>query len=190
MLGADDIGPYEGLVYSTAARYAPLLDDDLEDIAQVLRLKVWQARRSYDPARATQTEEGYVFSCLVNRVKDLLKGQKRLNDRRHGAQLYVEDCAASNPGAFEAAYCSAGDLVVEAVVEMESVELPSTLSVDERRVVVLLMLDLRQTEIAAALGVPRSRVRATHSAVRDKMADWSPHLTNGAEVPVVNAAPV
>lgn len=175
MLGADDIGPFEGLVHSTAARYAPYLDDDLEDIAQALRLKVWQARRSYDPARATQTEEGYVFSCVVNRVKDMLKVQARLNKRRNGAALYLEDCAASNPAAFEAEHFSTHeDVVVEAVAAADNYELPSTLTVDERSVVVLLLLDLKQTEIAIVLGVSRGRVRATHTAVREKLADWSP----------------
>lgn len=175
MLGADDIGPFEGLVRSTAARYAPYLDDEFDDIAQVLRLKVWQARRSYDPARATQTLEKYVFSCVVNRVKDMLKAQSRRNAARDGGPLYVEDVAASSPAAFEARYFSTGyDVVVEAVVEVEKVELPSTLTVDERRVTVLLLLDMKQTEIALALGISRSRVRAAHAAVREKMADWTP----------------
>lgn len=177
MRGTDDIGPFEGLVHATAARYVPLLDDDLEDIAQALRLTVWRARCSYNAARATQTEEGYVFSCVVNRVKDMLKAQSRLNTRRNGCALYLEDCAASNPGAFEADYFATGDVVVETVVDGESVELPSTLTTDERRVVALLLLDLKQTEIALVLDVPRSRVRAAHTAVREKMADWTTEPT-------------
>lgn len=173
MQGAEDIGPFEGLVHATAARYAPYLDDELDDIAQMLRVKVWQALRGYDAERATQTVEGFVFSCVVNRVKDMLKVQSRLNARRNGGPLYVEDCSASNPSAFEAEHFSTGiDVVVEAVVEMERVELPSTLTRDERHVVLLLMLDYKQTEIAKELGVPRSRVRATHAAVQEKMADW------------------
>lgn len=170
MPGADDVGPYEGLIHSTAARYAPYLDDDFEDIAQLLRLKVWQARRSYDPALATQTEEGYVFSCVVNRVKDMLKAQSRLNKRRQGGQLYIEDCAASSPAAFEAMHFSTnGDPVLDAVQE-EKVELPSTLTHVEARVVVLLLLDLRQTEISVVLGIPRARVRAAHAAAKEKLA--------------------
>lgn len=171
---ADDIGAYEGLVFTTSARYSPYLDDSPEDIAQELRVKVWRALQSYDPARATQTLDGYVFSCVVNRVKDLLKVQSRLNARRNGGALYIEDCASSSPAAFEAEhFSSSGDLADE-IADAESVELPSTLTPYERRVTVLLLLDLRQAEIAMVLGVPRSRVRAAHSSVREKLADWSP----------------
>lgn len=174
MLETVDIGPFEGLVRATAARYATYLDDDIEDIAQELRVKVWYSLQRYDRRRATQEIEQFVFSCVVNRVKDLLKGQSRLNARRNGGPLYVEDCSASNPSAFEAEHFSTGiDTVVEAVVELEKVELPSTITPDEKRVVVLLLLDLKQTEIAQVLGVPRSRVRATHTTIREKMADWS-----------------
>jgi hypothetical protein len=55
------------------------------------------------------------------------------------------------------------------------VELPSTLTPYEVRVVILLLLDLKQTEIATVLGVSRSRVRAAHGAVKEKMADWTPN---------------
>lgn len=170
MSGTDDVGPYEGLIHSTAARYAPYLDDEFDDIAQLLRLKVWQARRSYDPALATQTEEGYVFSCVVNRVKDMLKAQSRLNKRRQGGQLYIEDCAAASPAAFEAEHFSTGDDPVIGAVEEEKIELPSTLTHVEARVVVLLLLDLRQTEISIVLGIPRARVRAAHAAAREKLS--------------------
>lgn len=193
MLGTDDVGPYEGLIHSTAARYEPYLDDELEDIAQLLRLKVWQARRSYDPALATQTEEGYVFSCVVNRVKDMLKAQSRLNKRRQGGPLYIEDVAASSPAAFESKHFSTdGDPVADAVEE-EKVKLPSTLTHVEHRVVVLLLLDLRQTEISVVLGIPRARVRAAHAAAREKLAltgpDQDPGQAATGETPEPLASP-
>lgn len=188
MLETVDIGPYEGLVRATAARYSNYLDDDVEDIAQELRVKVWYSLQRYDPARATQQLDQFVFSCVVNRVKDLLKGQSRLNARRNGGQLYVEDCSASNPAAFEAEHFSTGvDTVIEAVVEQENFELPSTVTPDERRVVVLLLLDLKQTEIALVLGVPRSRVRAAHTTVREKLADWTPSAPSPDPAPALEA---
>lgn len=174
MHGADDIGPYEGLVYSTAARYAPLLDDDLEDIQQLLRIKVWQARLAFNASRSSQTEEKFVFSCVVNRVKDMLKQQTRLNDRRQGRMLFTEEAAEGNPDRFEREHFGVDDEIVYAVVEEEKIQLPSTLTSFERSVVVLLLLDLNQTEIAAVLCVTRAKVRTAHASVRLKMADWQP----------------
>lgn len=196
MLGDYDLSPFEGLIYSTAARYAAYLDDDIEDIQQVLRVKVWQALVSYDSSRvrggrARSREEEwervkrYVFSCVRNRVKDLLKQQYRLNRARDsGAPIYVEDVAARSPEKFECEYLMVEEEYVFAVVEEESVELPSTLTVFEVKVVNLLLLDLNQTEAARVLNVPRGRVRAAHSAVRAKMADWSPTRQLPSPVPV------
>lgn len=191
MLKADDIGAYEGLVHSTAARYAPYLDESPDDIAQELRVKVWQALRSYDTERATQTVDGYVFSCVVNRIKDLLKAQSRLNARRNGGPLYVEDCASSAPGAFEVEHFSTGTDLADEIADAEKVQLPSTLTPYEVQVVILLLLDLKQTEIAMVLGVSRSRVRAAHGAVKEKMADWTPNGPDPdqGQVPVLAVLP-
>lgn len=186
MLGDYDIGPFEGLIHSTAARYSAYLDDDIEDIEQILRVKVWQALRAYDPARVngqrarTREEEWervkrYVFSCVRNRVKDLLKQQYRLNRARgSGRPLYTDDVAAASPEKFERKYLMVEEEFIFAVVEEESVELPSTLSVFEVKVVHLLLLEMNQTEAARVLGVPRGRVRSAHAAVKAKMADWHP----------------
>jgi RNA polymerase sigma factor (sigma-70 family) len=73
------IAAYEGLVYATAARYAPYLDDDLDDVAQVLRVKVWKSLVAFNPARHTVGEKSWVFSCIRNQVKDILKAQDRRN---------------------------------------------------------------------------------------------------------------
>jgi RNA polymerase sigma factor (sigma-70 family) len=178
--GASDIGSFEGLIYSTSARYARILDDDLEDIQQNLRIKVWQAVRAYDGSRSSQTLEAFVFSCVTNRVKDMLKAQKRLNDRRQGRQIYTDEAAGSNPDRFEQTYLSVDDETVYCEVLDESVELPSTVTWFERSVIALLLLDLNQTEIAAVLCVTRARVRTAHAEVRVKMADWAP--TSGAEL--------
>jgi len=182
MQTADDIGPYEGLVHSTAVRYAPILaDEELDDIKQLLRIKVWKARLAYSPARATQAEDRFVFSCLANYVKDLLKQQSRLNERRGGAQVYIEDQSTGGSSQqrldrFELA----NGLIVEddevyAVVEEEKVELPSTLTLLEQRIVALLLLgDFTQPEIAGLLGVSVQRVKKAQAAIREKMMDWRP----------------
>jgi RNA polymerase sigma factor (sigma-70 family) len=187
---AADTGDFEGLVYATAARYAPYLDDSLEDIQQELRVKVWRALIAYDPARSGLSPENYVFGCVYNRVKDLLKQQSRLNDRRNGAQLYVEDVAAANPSAFELRYFTEDPELVYIEVEDDPTLLPSTLTRFQAQVIHLLLLDFSQAEAARVLGVSRGRVRAAHLAVRDKMADWAPPLDDaGPELAPADAAP-
>jgi RNA polymerase sigma factor (sigma-70 family) len=181
MPGGDDISPFEGLIFSTAARYAPYLDDEMEDIQQLLRIKVWQALRAFDPRRATQPREGFVFSCVRNRVKDMLKAQYRLNSAREsGAPIYVEDMAAASPDRFERDHLSVDGEVVFAAAEDEGYRLPSTLTELEVHVVHLLLLNFNQTESAAILGVTRQKVRVAHLTVQEKMADWRPGAGPGA----------
>lgn len=177
-----DIGSYEGLIRTTAARYAPLVDDDFEDVAQILRLKVWQALRAYDPSRSSMAVEKYVFQCVRNRLKDLFKQQGRLNEKRGGVLLHILDTAGEASEAFDAKYLCLDQEVAFFTVEDEDVALPSTLNELERAVVQLLLLDFNQTEIARHLGVSRARVRSAHASVQAKMADWHPgHAAAPAE---------
>lgn len=171
---------YEGLIFATAARYAPILDHDVEDIRQVLRIKVWQALEAYDERRGAKGLESFVFSCVKNRVKDLLKEQDRLNQRRNGSQHYIEDLT-DDFGNFEGRYLSAEcpDMME---LEERDLGLPSTLTEIEVQVVKLLVLDYRRSEIAVLLGVSRQKVRAAHSAVQTKMADWAPSRVPAPEL--------
>lgn len=162
------LAEYEGLVMRTAQIYAPFVDEDEDDIRQELRIKVWKALDSYKPERATQPVNEYVFSCVRNRVKDLLKKKRRPED-------FIEDVLPPNSAParerFEARYLQVDEgAVVEA--KLDDCPLPSTLSRMEIEVVLLLVADYNQTEIARKLGVSRSRVRAAHASVRVKMADW------------------
>lgn len=168
-----DISPYLGLIHATAARYEPILDDDLEDIKQVLALKVAQAVAAFDPSKTKLPLRNFVFSCVTNRVKDLLKEQSRRNDRRGGGQLYVEDVGSASM-AFEATYLCVSEEIVYFEVEDETVKLPATLSPLEAQVVQLLLLEYNQTEIAVRLKVTRAAVRKAHASVQAKMADWRP----------------
>src|SRR4051794_8115324 len=82
-----ELASYEGLVFRTAQMYAPFVDDDEEDVRQALRIKVWQALLAYRP-RSLETpdvkgrtpRDKYVFMCVTNQVKDLLKRKKRQED--------------------------------------------------------------------------------------------------------------
>ena len=178
-----DIAAFEGLIFSTAARYAPILDDDLEDIQQILRVKVWKALDAFDPQRArratTREErqeiiEKFVFSCVRNQVKDLLQSQDRRNTARGGMLDSIDAVPEERTASFEANYLCESDEQVFACVDDSDFELPSTLTDQERQVVQLLVLNFSRAEIARLLGIPQRRVRTAHDSVRMKMADWKP----------------
>lgn len=184
----NELAAYEGLIHSTAARYAGYVDDDLDDIKQILRIKVWQALRAYDATRGTKPPESFVFACVRNRVKDLLKEQSRRNERRQGAQLYLEDTPGHvTADAFELHYMVEVEDTVYAEVEDEPVVPPSTLTELERDVLQLLLMDYGQTEIARELTVSRQRVKSAQAALKEKLADWSPTGSLPAQVQRVAA---
>jgi RNA polymerase sigma factor (sigma-70 family) len=174
-----DIRPYEGLVFSTARRYSEYLDLDMEDVQQILRLKVAQALMKFDPGRRStrfelaEARRRWVFGAVRNQVKDLLKAQDRRNDARGGGQLYIEDVSGETD-AFERRHLMESDEDALAPVLDQIPELPSSLNWLERGVVLLLILELNQTEIARRLGVSRQKVRTAHASVQVKMADWRP----------------
>jgi DNA-directed RNA polymerase specialized sigma24 family protein len=166
---SDELANFEGLVFRTAQMYVPFVQEEEDDIRQLLRIKVWQALTAYDPAKVRgQSREEYVFMCVKNRVKDLLK-------RKHRPEDFIEDKAPSDAAmraAFEGRYLAHDEEAeVEAICEGR-VELPSTLTLLEVHVVRLLLLDLNQTEISTRLGVSRAKVREAHASVKLKMADW------------------
>lgn len=171
---------YEGLVRKTAARYASRIQEDYEDIASILRVKVWRALLAYDPARSSLPVERYVFSCVANQVKDLLK-RKRRNE------VYIADMVTTTVDgdelrdSFEQDHLSVDHDVVYADVEREPPVIPSTLSRLERRVVVALYLDANQRKAAAELGLTRSEMEGAVESIRTKMADWRPTTETAVE---------
>jgi RNA polymerase sigma factor (sigma-70 family) len=162
---------YEGLVRKTAGMTFPLVEDEYEDIVQILRLKCWRALESYDPARATQTVQGYVFMCVRNQVKDLIKKKRR-------DELYIEDQRAGGDDHFDGLYLI--DEEPYDAIEAELPLIPSTLTALERGVLALLYEGYKQREVALRLGVPRGEVERAVKAIRSKMGDWRP---SGAETP-------
>jgi RNA polymerase sigma factor (sigma-70 family) len=163
-----EIAYYEGLIRKTAAIYAPRIQEDYEDIVQILRVKVWRALLAYDPARSTQQVEKFVFSCVTNQVKDLLKRK-----RRH--EVYIEDMAVSSdgdelPDAFLHEHLSVGHDEVYGDVEREAPAIPVTLTQAEREVVVRLYLDASHHRAAIVLQLTRSQLETTVDSIRTKMA--------------------
>lgn len=175
------LSDFEGLIFSTAVRYAPILDEDVEDIQQILRVKVWQALERYEATRSSLDVERFVFGCVYNRVKDLLKSQSRRNDARSGRQLYIED---ETDATFEARHLRVEAEVAFAVVEDERIELPSTLTAFEKTVVLLLVAGFNQTEVCGHLQASAKRVRQARASVQQKMLDWKPDAYEEARTPV------
>lgn len=164
---------------------------EFDDLCQLLRIKVWRALESYDPARCKSTRDRYVFVCVRNLVKDILKV-----DSRHPLPMFIEDIAAPHPeagahaqnngqrDAFEMRYMAQRHDETYGRIEDGPPLIPSTLSVNERKVVALLYYEYEQREIADIIGISESTVNRAVRSIREKMADWAP----GAEVPMPVAA--
>lgn len=165
-----DIRDYEGLVISTAALLVDHVDDDFEDIAQVLRITVHRAIVSYDKGKATQSIQRYVFSCVLNRRKDI-GARRRRPEESLDARLERE--REEGRQHTEAQYLRC-DETNYAVAEDHPVRLPSTLDDLEVKVIILSLRHYNQTEVARELGLTRQRVRDAQRSIREKMADWRP----------------
>jgi RNA polymerase sigma factor (sigma-70 family) len=159
-----NLGRYEGLVFRTSTMYEGRLGMEREDLQQILRLCVWRAATSYEVSRDERGSiDTFVFWCLRNQIKDLVKAKIRRD--RHGRQVYIEDLD--------------DELRQEDEAERDGVPLPKTLSGSEREVVAYLYLGYRQTEIATMMSCPRREIERRVRSIRRKMADWRPSLTMG-----------
>ena len=152
---------YEGLIRKTAAMCAPRVQEEYEDIVSIFRIKVWRALGTFDPSRSTMTVQAYVFSCVKNQEKDLLKRKRR-------QEVLMADSAAELAGQVT----SEDDVYAE--VERELPVIPSTLTGLERQVIVRLYLDETQRDIAVGFGMTRSEMERVVRSIRTKMADWKP----------------
>lgn len=184
---SEDIPHYEGLVRKTAARYVAFVEEDFEDICAIFRQKVWRALVKYDPARSKMTQDTFVFSCIKNQGKDLVKRSRSEAARRRRWDTFIEDEApafASPEGfragtdlsrdAFEHQYLQLSSEDVYGRIDEGVLLLPSTLTEVERQVVGLLYLDYMQSEAIVLLGMSKGIMERTMKAIREKMADWRP----------------
>lgn len=170
---------YEGLVRKTAGKYHAVVQEEYEDMCQMLRLKAFQALESFDAAKSRVPISNYVFSCIRNLVKDLLK-RKRRND------LYIEDIAPSinakegerefngTRDRFESRYCTQEEDDAFREILEDTPLIPCTLTEMERSVLVGLYLEYQQKDIADRLGVNIREVARAVKAIKEKMADWEP----------------
>lgn len=171
---------YEGLVRKTASRYQGVIQEEYEDLCSILRIKCWRALESFDASKSRVPIQNYVFSCVRNQVKDLLKRKKR-ND------LYIEDIAPARShdqavrDSFDARYQVTEEEEVFAEVLAETPLIPSTLTTLERQVIVLLYLEYGQADISAHLSVTRREIATAVKGIKDKMADWHPSFDPATE---------
>lgn len=180
----DDPRHYEGLVRTTSRMYADVLRVELEDLEQVLRFRAWRAIEGFQAERSQVYQHGakrsprerFVYLCIKNQIRDLMKSRMRRDNTRPDwmgevtgiREVYFEDVAPDLLGRY------VGDTPEDRFDD--EVVLPATLTSDERRVVAFLYLDYSQVEIATLLQV-RARDVGTHvSRIKEKMADWRPDL--------------
>lgn len=185
------LGSYEPLVRSTAVLIVAQLaervgpEDGVEDVMQLLRVKVWQALHYYGAGRmprrdgegASRTRDRYVFMCLMNLKKDILK-------RKRVMTLMIEDVAPARVGyhrdrpgprdAFEAKYLAESREDVYGPVDEPPPLVPNTLTGFERDVMLLLYRDYTHREIAQRLGASKGEVLSAVRALRSKLGDWRP----------------
>lgn len=157
---------YEGLVCATARRCIAFCEEDFEDVAQVLRVKVWQALRAYDPKKSRTTRDKYVFMCVRDRAKDVVKKKKR-------NQLHIEDLRTPhnngvNNDKFDERYlCSTRD---ENYGRVEDDDDPlGDLDDLEREIVALLTADYKQTQVATMLGLEKIAMERAMRSIRSKL---------------------
>lgn len=168
---------------TTARMFATQVGWEEDDMAQMLRLKVWKAVASFDPSRGLSLER-HVFGAITNRIKDFKRDAAREVKRRdrYGVMfLHIEDMRSayddrnvSRQEAFDARYNFAERDEVYGVIEEGKFVLPAGVTDREASVLVLLMHELSKTEIALRLGIPKPVVYECIDALRQKFADWAP----------------
>lgn len=157
---------YDGLIHATARRCVAFCEEDYDDVVQVLRVKAWQALRAYDPQRCRTTRDRYVFMCVRDRAKDVVKKKKR-------NQLHIEDLRDSATDRFDARYlCSTHEDNYAAIDDDDD----PLLQLDEleRAIARLLTSDYKQAQVARALGLQKVEMDRAMKSIRYKLADLRP----------------
>lgn len=171
-----DLTYYEGLIYKTSQMLAAVTELEADDIAQLLRIKAWKALNAFDPSRCRTTRRKYVFMCIKDQGKDVLKKKRR-------GELYIEDLAQTETDkgslqlrdSFDERYLSSSHDSVYGTVDEDDVLIPSTVTRFEKRVLLLLYTgDYKQGEIASRLRAEKREVEKAIRSLRIKFSDWAP----------------
>jgi RNA polymerase sigma factor (sigma-70 family) len=158
---------YDGLVCATARRCVAFCEDDYDDVVQVLRVKVWQALRAYDPQKTRTDRDHYVFMCVRDRAKDVVKKKKR-------NQLHIEDLrVTSTTDRFDARYLCSTREANYAAIEDDDDPLAG-LDELEREIAQMLTADYKQAQVARALGLQKVEMDRAMKSIRCKLAALRP----------------
>lgn len=193
-----DVERYEALVRKTALM---IVEDpsgvemEYDDICQRLRIKAWYALGKFEGDRDVNQIglDRFVFSCVTNEKKDILKKVRR-------NEAFIEDIAPGGDEGysnghvtrqeFEAHYLQLSSDDAFHDVEEQLPWLPNTLSKIEKQLVHFLYLDYDYGEISAMLKIPRKEVAPLVRGLRDKLPHWkpsSPMTDSNAADPVLPA---
>jgi RNA polymerase sigma factor (sigma-70 family) len=171
---------YDGLVSATARRCVAFCEEDYDDVVQVLRVKVWQALRAYDPARTRTDRDHYVFMCVRDRAKDVVKKKKR-------NQLHIEDLRTMGeaaPDRFDARYLCSTREANYAAIEDDDDPLRA-LDELERQIVEMLTADYKQAQVARTLGLQKVEMDRAMRSIRLKLAALRPATAAGTQLAAV-----
>jgi DNA-directed RNA polymerase specialized sigma24 family protein len=176
---------YEGLIFVVAQTLVGKgVEMEMEDVQQVLRIKTYRSLEKFKLERirrstetAAQARDRYIRMVLIDQGKDLLK-------RRRRGELHIEDLVKASPHGdspglesrdwFDEKYLSSTHEDVYRDIEAENFVLPSTLTPLERRIVLFLYRDYRQSEAGRALGLDKREIERAMRSIRLKLADWKP----------------
>jgi DNA-binding CsgD family transcriptional regulator len=167
---------FEGLAYETARQIvAEGVELELDDIRQLIRIKVWQALGAYDGAHERQLPlRRFVFMCVANLRKDMERRPRRHNtsidqvrERRAWSAVTSEDFGAL-ADRFDRRYLSVDAEQVFAAAEDE-LALPRSLTAIERQVIALRMQGRALFEIDRELGLSRAERQRTMRSIREQL---------------------
>jgi hypothetical protein len=175
---------YEGLIFSTAIIIAEKgVEIDVDDIRSMLRVKVWRTLLKFDASHESGlARDNFVFGCLCNYKKDLLKRPRRFESsveamraKYHGAfGSRGEAVERDGSNSFDLRYLSVDEDQVYAGVG-DDMPLPSTLTDLERHVVLMMYGDFTMREIDLATGFSRGKREQVVRSIRTKYLDWRPN---------------
>lgn len=179
MMHERQLETYEGLVISTARKYAKRVGREEDDMAQELRVRVWRAIETYDRSRCRTSLRNYVFSVITNKVKDYKRDASREAERLelYGLSfLHIEDmCRRGDWVAqevFEGLYHFVDRDEVFGHIDGDTFVVPESISPPEAKVLVLLAFEMTRTEIALRLGLTRAALAEVIDSLRSKLTDW------------------
>jgi hypothetical protein len=165
MTAYGELGPFEGLVYTTARMFAAGANMECEDMRQELRVAVWQAIGKHDPSKMPLNR--FVFALVSNRASTLRRGAMRRTNREG------RPCDGDVVGRADARTYVTRDEVY-GKIDGGLLTLPATVTQREADVLVMLMMEMGKMEIARRLEVGRREVDTLTEALRIKFADWRP----------------